>query len=346
VTAVTVPRRPLAPVSLRDLRDVDPYPAYERMRAEGNVLWDEGMAAWLVVDHEGCAFVERHEELFEEPTGTLPGAVDIVGRRDLRSLIGPQHDVLHRALSHTWQPEPVAPYGPALVRPLLVERLAELAERPGLELFRDVAAIVPISVIAGVLGLEDRDETTLRQAKAWLEAVLGWRHTFGEDSALRLAAVAATRALEPALRSVVQARRDEPRDDTISVLWSIGRKVAADWDEQDVLDNAKFLFEAGSETTSLLICTAVHRLLLLDRDARDAIVADPAHLAAFLEEVLRHSTVVHMRARRATRDVRLGGAEIQAGERVLALNAAANRDPASRATSRSTWARGIARARI
>ncbi len=168
----------------------------------------------------------------------------------------------------------------------------------------------------------------MREAKAWLEAVLAWRHTFGEDPAVREAAVAATRALRPALLDVVRARRDDPREDTISALWSIGREVAPDWGEEDVLDNARFLFEGGSETTSLLICTAVHRLLMLDRDERAAVVAEPARLDPFLEEVLRHTTVVHIRARRATRDLELGGVSIRAGERVLAVNGAANRDPA------------------
>ncbi len=93
-------------------------------------------------------------------------------------------------------------------------------------------------------------------------------------------------------------------------------------------DNARFLFEGGSETTSLLICTAVQRLLMLERGERDAVVAEPARLASFMEEVLRHSTVVHIRARRAVRDVDLGGVLIRTGERVLAVDGAANRDPA------------------
>ena len=52
--------RPLAPVSLKDLRDVDPYPAYERIRAVGSVVWDEGMAAWLEGkdSHRGAQFCQ------------------------------------------------------------------------------------------------------------------------------------------------------------------------------------------------------------------------------------------------------------------------------------------------
>jgi cytochrome P450 len=56
-------------------------------------------------------------------------------------------------------------------------------------------------------------------------------------------------------------------------------------------------------------------------------LADPPIFARFLEEVLRHSTVVHLRARRATQDAELGGVTVLAGERVIAINAAANRDP-------------------
>ena len=47
----------------------------------------------------------------------------------------------------------------------------------------------------------------------------------------------------------------------------------------------------------------------------------------FVEEVLRHSTVVHIRARHTVVDSVIDGVAIAAGERVIAVNAAANRDP-------------------
>ena len=161
-----------------------------------------------------------------------------------------------------------------------------------------------------------------------MEAVLAWRHSYGEDPESRAAAVEATRMLEPALLDTVRERRDDPRDDAISFLWAKGREVADDWSEQDVLDNAKFLFEGGSETTAFLVCNAVHLLLGFPAEVRAATLGDPDAFSRFLEEVLRHTTVVHLRARRATADVELGGVTIRAGERVMAINAAANRDPA------------------
>jgi cytochrome P450 len=323
----TLASRPIAPISLRDLHDIDPYPAYEAMRAVGPVVWDEAMGAWLVLSHDGCTFIERREALFEEPTGTLPGAAQIVGRRDFRSLVGEQHEILHRSLSHAWRPEPIGPMAVAAVRPLVADRMAGLAAGGAFELFADYARLLPIAVIARVLGLPDADQQTLDRAKGWMEAVLAWRHSYGEDAAARAAAVEATRLLEPALLDTVRERRDRPRDDAISFLWSQGREIAPDWGEQDVLDNAKFLFEGGSETTAFLVCNAVHRLFQLSPAARNATLADGPAFTRFVEEVLRHTTVVHLRARRAAADVELGGVRIRVGERVIAINAAANRDP-------------------
>jgi hypothetical protein len=314
--------------SLRDTRDLDPYPVYEALRAHGSVVWDEGMEAWLVLDHAGCELVERHEELFEEPTGSLPGAGVITGRRDLRALVGDPHDTLHRGISHAWRPAPIEPYAGDIVRPILAERLAALAGREGLELFADVASIVPISVVARILGLPFADEVTLRRAKGWLEAVLAWRHTYGRDAAVREAAIEATRQLAPLLLEVIRERRDHPTGDMVSLIWALGRRIASDWDEADVLANATFLFEAGSETTSLLTCNVVHRLLGESPGRRTVLLTDDDAWRWFVEEVLRHTTVVHWRARRATRDVELGGVTIRAGDMVHPVNAAANRDPA------------------
>ncbi len=325
--ALAAATRPVADVSLRDLRDVDPYPAYERMRAAGNVVWDEGMAAWLVLDHDGCAFVERREDLFEEPTRTLPGAAEIVGRRDFRSLVGAPHDALHRSLSHAWRPDPIARQAASAVRPIVTARLSTLAGTQRFELFADFARLLPIAVVARMLGLPDADAATLDQAKGWMEAVLAWRHSYGEDAEARQAAVVATRALEPALVDTVRERRDRPAEDAISLLWAAGREIFPDWDERDVIDNAKFLFEAGSETTAFLICNAIHVVFQQPPEQRAAWLADRDAFTLFLEEVLRHTTVVHLRARRATADTTLGGVAIAAGERMIAVNAAANRDP-------------------
>ena len=314
--------------SLVETRDIDPYPIYAELRQHGSVVWDEGMGAWLVLDHVGCAYVERNEDLFEEPTRSLPGAEFITGRRDLRALIGDEHDTLHRSIAHAWRPAPIAPYRADSLRPIVAERLAAAVAHERLELFADIASPVPIRFIARVLGLPDDSDDTLRRAKGWLDALLAWRHTYGADAEVRDAAIEATQLISPMLLEVIRERRDRPREDMISWLWAAGADVADDWGEDDVLANTTFLFEAGAETTSLLICSLVKQLLDETAERRTEVLADADALRWYTDEVLRHTTVVHWRARRAVVDVELGGETIRAGDMVHPVNAAANRDPA------------------
>ncbi len=312
--------------SLRDTRDRDPYPLYEELRAKGSVVWDEGMAAWIVLDHDGCSFVETREDLFAELTGELPGADSITGPHEFRSLVEEPHQTLHHYLARRWLPREIEPYRDAFVRPIVAARIAAFRGAGRAELWSDFAAVVPIGIVGQVIGLPPMDDPALRRAKGFTDAVLAWRHSYGADPARVQAAIDATKALEAEIRPVVQARRDRPTDDLISGLLEIGPSIVPTWGEQDVIDNVKPLFEAGAETTSLLICLVMHRLLD-DPTLAGRVRAGDEPLRRMIEETLRHSTVVHWRARRATTDVVLGGVTIRAGDRVHPVNAAANRDP-------------------
>ena len=317
---------PSAP-TLIDVRDRDPYPVYEELRRSGPVVRDEGLGAWVVLDHEGCAFVERREDLFAEPTRALPGADRITGPHEFRSLVGEPHRRLHHFLSHRWEPGAIAPYRETIIRPIVERRVAAVAAAGQFELWQDVASLIPVAVIASIIGLPAEDDE-LRRYKSWMDAVLAWRHSYGRDPALVEAAVDASRRLDDALIGLVRRRRDDPGDDLTSGLWEIGPSIDTGWNERDVLDNLKPLFEAGAETTALLICSTVHLLFADGAPYRERALAEGPDTGRFIEEVLRHTTVVHWRARVATRDVKLNGVTIRAGERVHPVNAAANRDPA------------------
>jgi cytochrome P450 len=63
---------------------------------------------------------------------------------------------------------------------------------------------------------------------------------------------------------------------------------------------------------------------------REAVRADPARTPAAVEELLRYFSIVDVAvARMATADIEIGGLLIRAGEGVVMLSSAANRDPAA-----------------
>jgi cholest-4-en-3-one 26-monooxygenase len=66
--------------------------------------------------------------------------------------------------------------------------------------------------------------------------------------------------------------------------------------------------------------------LLVNPDARSALVADPALLPTAVEEMLRWVSPIRNMARTATRDVKIGSQTIAEGDKLLLLYPSANRD--------------------
>jgi cytochrome P450 len=311
--------------SILEVRDVDPYGLYARLRDGGPVSWDEGLRGWLVTSYDDCAFVERREDLFGPGMGTLRCADEITGRRSVLTLEGEPHAALHRFLARAMTPAAIEPLRPE-IRAMADALLDELAAEGNVELVARYAMPLPIAVVARVVGLE-HDAAALLRSRVWMEAVLAWRHSYGLDDEITEAARVAARASVDDVLPTVRARREDRRDDLISALWEVGPSILPDWTEDDVLDQCRVLFEAGAETTSHLIATCV-ALLAADEALERRVREEEGALIRLIEEALRLWTVVHMRVRVAREDVELGGVAIRAGERVHPVNAAGNRDPA------------------
>ena len=97
--------------------------------------------------------------------------------------------------------------------------------------------------------------------------------------------------------------------------------------EAEAISNAAVLLFGGIETTEGMIANAVLHLLCSPA-ALDLVLADLTLVPAAIEESLRLEPAAAVVDRYATRAVRLGGADIPAGDQVTVSIAGANRDPA------------------
>jgi cytochrome P450 len=124
---------------------------------------------------------------------------------------------------------------------------------------------------------------------------------------------------------LIERRRVEPGDDTVSHLVAAG---VGD-DDAGILSILSYVFTVvtgGNDTTTGMLGGAV-QLLETDRDQRALLLDDPSLVPDAVEEFLRLTSPVQGLARSTTRDVELHGTVIPAGRRVLLLYGAANRDP-------------------
>jgi cytochrome P450 len=88
------------------------------------------------------------------------------------------------------------------------------------------------------------------------------------------------------------------------------------------------LVGAGSETTATLLGNAV-RILAERPDLQARLRAQPERVPDFVEEVLRVESPFNGHYRAVRRACELGGVKLEAGDRLLLLWSAANRDPAA-----------------
>ncbi len=96
--------------------------------------------------------------------------------------------------------------------------------------------------------------------------------------------------------------------------------------DEEMIATLILIFAAGFETTTNLIGNGLVTLLQHPGELA-RLRADPSLDAAAVEEILRYQSPVQMDARRAARATTVGGHEVAAGEWILTMLGAANRDP-------------------
>ena len=121
-------------------------------------------------------------------------------------------------------------------------------------------------------------------------------------------------------------RRRNPRDDLTTAMVN-GQEGNDSLTPEELSTSVIGLFGAGFETTAHMIGNGMY-LLAANPAQRDRLLADASLAEAATEEVLRYESSLQATYRTALEDQVVNGTVIAAGDRVLTIVAAANRDPA------------------
>lgn len=303
----------------------DPYPTYARMHELGEaVAGPDGTV--IVTGYRACSAVIRDNSLRKSPGAVLTAAgyPDWEQRPSLRMLFGsmlmlnpPQHTRMRRLVSRSFTAHRVAGMRDAITR--IAERLCEPLDGT-IEFVDAVAFPFPVTVIGELLGIPPADRAMFQPLVRTWTSVLEILTPFAID-----AADAAAAQIRSYLGELVRERRARPADDLISAL------VAEEDDEhrlsqEELVTMAALILAAGFETTTGLIANGFLTLLSTPHQAarlrREPGLAKPA-----AEELLRYDTPVQiLYGRTATQDMVVGQLEVPAGQRLINLLGAANRD--------------------
>lgn len=303
----------------------DPYPVYDRLRAEDPVHRMEG-GRWLLTRYKDCSAVLRNPTMSSAQRTIDESGEPSLLQAYLSKLMlfsdAPDHTRLRGLVSRSFTPRVVEELRPRITE--LVDGLLDVAAEAGeLDVISGLGRPLPVVVIAEMLGVPAEDQDRFR---TWSEALA---HTVDPQMSPETAERAAAAGLEfmEYFYALTEERRQRPRADLVSALVAdedAGDRLSAD----ELVANCILLLIAGHETTTNLIGNGT-LALLRNPDELARFRADPGLAKTAVEELLRYDSPVHLTGRGALEDVEIGGTQVRAGEHVTVLLAAANRDPAA-----------------
>lgn len=314
----------------------NPYPLYARLRAEEPVCRIEPQGWWAVSRYADVVTVLKNHELFSSEVHlerirtahideeSLRGLSTLRARSIIRS-DPPAHTRLRRLVTSAFTPKAVARLE-AWVRQIANECLDRILEKDAFDIVEDLAAVLPVNVIAEMLGVDHARRNDFRRwSNDDIEATQITRLPAADPG--RLAGLVRSRQeMTKYFEELIEERRAAFRDDLLSDLVRAESEEAR-IDPEEMVRLAITLLVAGTETTTHLIGTGTY-LLLEHPDALAALRADPTLIPSFIEEVLRYEGPVQSLLRCTTADVTLSGVTIPKGQIVMPLVGSANRDPA------------------
>lgn len=233
----------------------------------------------------------------------------------------PQHRQFRSLVSQAFTPRMIEQLSPRIAA-ITNELLDQVASQGEMDVVRDLATSLPVTVIAELLGIP----ASLREDfKRWSDAVLASHEETTEEE--KQALFQEIENMFQAFTQILTFRREHPQNDLMSALLSAsieGRRLS----DQELLGFCVLLLVAGNETTTNMLGNLI---LCLDEhpNAFARIRADRRLLPGAIEEALRYYSPVKTTMRRTTTEVTLGTQRIEAGQMLCAWIGSANRDEAS-----------------
>ena len=323
-----------APPSLYRLLDpevlADPYPLYRTLREHDPVMWDPFLHSWVVTSYREVVSVLHRFSADRTPTPEQLKAMGLkalepiaaVMVRQMLFMDAPAHTRLRGLCSHAFTSRRVDHLRPHIQN--IADSLIDAVAAQGrMDVIADFAAPLPAIVTAELMGLPTSDHVQLKAWSADFAEMLGnFQHN--PDRIARV--LKSLEEMTGYFRAAVREQQRQPRRGLIRLLLEACEGDAR-LSEEEVIANVIVTMVGGQETTTNLIGNG---LLTLVRNPRALaqLRDDPTILESGVEELLRYESPSQHTARLAPEDTELGGKHIAKRDAVIAVMAAANRDPA------------------
>jgi len=307
----------------------NPYPLYRKLRTEDPVHWDRFLHTWVVTRYPDVLHVLHSFSAERTPTPEQLTAMGLSGLNPIARVMvkqmlfmdAPAHTRLRGLASVAFTPQRVRILR-SHIQEIADDLLDRVQTRERMDVIADFAAPMPAIVTAEMLGVPTDDHVNLKKWSADFAEMLGnFQHN--PDRIPRV--LESTNNLTTYFQNAISQSREHPREGLIHSFMTAeidGDRLT----EEEIVANCIVTLVGGQETTTNLIGNGL--LTLLRNPEQLAQLRDnPDLIPSAVEELLRYESPSQHTGRIAREDVEIGDRQIRKGQAVMAIMAAANRDP-------------------
>jgi cytochrome P450 len=308
----------------------NPYPLFKKLRDADPVHWDSFLHAWVVTRYEDVVNVmlkcsadrtPKPEQL--EAMGMIAELTPIaqVMVRQMLFMDAPAHTRLRALCAVAFTPARVAALKQHIqdIADQLIDRVIDSGK---MDVIGDFANPLPAIVTAELFGVPVEDHEKLKDWSTDFAEMLG---NFQHNPERARRVLSSTENLLEYFQNAIREQKQNPRPGLVSSLMNAevdGSRLT----EEEIVANLIVTMVGGQETTTNLIVNGLLSLLK-NPDQLELLKRDSSILSSAVEELLRYESPSQHTARVAPDDMMLGGKKIQKRQAVIAVFAAANRDP-------------------
>jgi cholest-4-en-3-one 26-monooxygenase len=313
-----------------------PHEWFAYLRRNAPVWWHEetdGPGFWCVTKYDDCVTVNREYDTFSSAKKAtfiweLPDEAIEQHKLMMINMDPPLHTRYRRLVNKGFTPRTIAQLEEKIhqTADAIIDAVIEKGEA---DFVTDIAAELPLVVIADLLGVPQEDRHNLFD---WSNRMIGRLDAeYAEDAEDAVAGVddpeyatVAAMELYAYAADLYSKKRLDPHEDLMSVL----TQVEVEGDKLSELELELFfllLTVAGNETTRNLISGAMDTFFA-HPDQWTKLRDDRSLMPQAVEEMLRYVTPVMNFRRQTTKPTELRGQKIGADEKVVFFHISANRD--------------------
>jgi len=306
-----------------------PHVRYRALREYDPVHWDPYMHAWVVTSYAEAVTVLMNYSADRTPT---PAHLDMLGvsfikpfaammLQQMMFMDGAMHSRLRNICAAAFTPRRVEGLR-EIIKVIADELIDKVIESGTMDVIADFANPLPAIVTARLLGVPLEDH---QQLHTWVLDIAEMLGNFQHHPDRVAQIMTSLDDLRTYVAAKMVEQRNSPRDGLIYSLMTAevnGQRLSDD----EVIANTIITLVGGNETTMNLIASG-YLTLLRDKASFELLRGRPEIVGSAVEELLRFDSPVQYTARIAPADLQLGGKSIRKGARVVAVLAAANRDP-------------------